>query len=303
MPETPTPEEGLIGLSDALEAAVAQAAESIVCVEARRRHGASGIVWGPDAVVTAAHVIEHTDDVQVYLPDGTQVGGELVGLDAGTDVAVLRADVQGAPRPEFIDAPGLGALALTVGRASAESLGASLGIISGVGGRWRTRMGASVGAYLRTDARMLPGFSGGPLVGASGGVFGMNTSLLARDGGFTIPAAALTPIVDSLLEHGRLRRAFLGVATQPIRLAQAGAPADLTQERGLLITGVDPDGAAAAGGALLGDVILGLGEDNVEETSDLLNTLGPERIGADVSLRVLRAGAVHALKVVPGERE
>lgn len=297
------PQNTLTELSDALEAAVARAAESTVCVEARRRHGASGIVWGPDAVVTAAHVIEESDDVQVHLPDGTRVAGELVGSDAGTDVAVLRVDVRDTPRPEFVDAPALGALALTVGRASADSLGASLGIISAVGGRWRTRTGASVDGYLRTDARMLPGFSGGPLVGASGGVFGMNTSLLARDGGFTIPAAALAPIVDSLREHGRLRRAFLGVATQPIRLAQAGAPADLTQERGLLITGVDPDGAAATGGALLGDVILALDEATVEETSDLLNALGPDRIGADVILRVLRAGAVHELRVVPGERD
>ena len=297
------PQDTLTDLSDALEATVARAAESTVCVQARRRHGASGIVWGPDAVVTAAHVIEHTDDVQVHLPDGTRAAGELVGLDAGTDVAVLRVDVRGAPRPQFIHAPALGALAVTVGRASADTVGASLGIISSVGGRWRTRMGAAVDGYLCTDARMLPGFSGGPLVGASGGVFGMNTSLLARDGGFTIPAAALAPIVDSLLAHGRLRRAFLGVATQPIRLAQAGAPADLTQERGLLITGVDPDGAAATGRALLGDVILALDEDTVEETSDLLNALGPDRIGANGTLRVLRASAVHALRIVPGERD
>ena len=295
--------ETLTELSDALARAVARAAESTVCVAARRRHGASGIVWGPDTVVTAAHVIEHTDDVQVHLPNGGQLAGELAGIDAGTDVAVLRVDVGGAPPPDFLETPALGALALTVGRASADDLGASLGIISGVGGRWRTRTGAAVGAYLRTDARMLPGFSGGPLVGASGGAFGMNTSLLARDGGFTIPADALAPIVDSLLEHGRMRRAFLGVATQPIRLEQAGAPSDVTQRHGLLVTGVDSDGAAAQGGVLLGDVILALDADSVEETSDLLNALGPDRIGAAVPLRVLRARAVHELDVTPGERD
>lgn len=296
------PGETLGDLSAALEAAVARAAESTVLVDARRRFGASGIVWEPDLVVTAAHVIERGNDILVTYPDGSSQPAELAGADAGIDVAVLRVVAGGGTVPQFVEAPGVGALALTVGRPSAQGVSASLGIVSAIAGQWRTQTGALVEGYLRSDAQMLPGFSGGPLVSTRGAVFGMNTSFLSRDGGLTIPHAALRSVVKSLLAHGRLRRAFLGVATQPVPLSQAGAPPMGSQDRGLLVTAVEGDGPAALAGLILGDVLLALGGEPLEDTDQLLGALGPERIGAELSIRVLRAGAVLDLRITPRER-
>ena len=297
------PGEELAELSAALEAAVARAGASTVLIDARRRYGASGIVWGPGILITAAHVIEHSERIAVRFADGRSQRAELAGMDAGADVAVLRVEADSLTVPSFAAPPDVGALALTLGRPSADGISASLGIVSAVGGPWRTRLGVPVSGYLRTDARMLPGFSGGPLVSARGEVFGMNTSLLARDGGFTIPHAALQPLVESLLAHGRVRRAFLGVATQPIAIAQAGAPAGIAQEHGLLVTSVDTGGPAARAGLLLGDVLLALGDTELEDTDELLGSLGAERIEVELPLRVLRAGTLRDLRITPGERD
>ncbi|MER3485283.1 MAG: signal protein PDZ, partial [Chloroflexota bacterium] len=110
---------------------------------------------------------------------------------------------------------------------------ASFGVVSATGGTWRTHQGTSVEGFIRADVAMLPGFSGGPLVDGDGNVVGMNTSMLGRGGGLTIPVAAIESVVASLLAHGKVRRGYLGVGAQAVglnpRLAQA---LGLTQERG-----------------------------------------------------------------------
>ena len=192
------PGETLGDLSAALEAAVARAAESTVLVDARRRFGASGIVWEPDLVVTAAHVIERSSDIRVAYPGGSSQPAELAGADAGIDVAVLQVAAGGGTVPQFVEAPEVGTLALTMGRPSAQGVSASLGIVSAIAGQWRTRTGALVEGYPRSDAQMLSGFSGGPLVSTRGAVLEMNTSFLSRDGGLTIPHANLLTVQAGL---------------------------------------------------------------------------------------------------------
>ena len=198
----------------------------------------------------------------------------------------------------------MGALTLSIGRPRGE-VAASLGLLSARGGAWRTRTGPSIDGFLRTDAIMFPGFSGGPLVDTEGALLGLNTSLYARGGGFAIPTQALSPIVDSLLTHGRLRRAFLGIASQPTALHAAQAE-HAEQEGGLLVVGLDPDGPAQAAGLLVGDIIIRLGDREAEslirETADLLDALGADRIGVETGLEILRAGERHSLRVTPVER-
>jgi S1-C subfamily serine protease len=297
------PDTALVDLSHSLEAAITRAAASTVLVSARQRIGASGIVGAPDTIVTAAHVLQDAESITIGFPDGSQEEAELVGADPGTDVAVLRVPGGAAVVAPRADMPGVGALALTLGRPRLGPPQASLGIISAVGGPWRSRTGYTVMSYLQTDAQMLPGFSGGPLVGGDGATFGMTTSALARDGGTAIPWTALDPIVNAFLSHGRLRRAFLGVATQPIALARAGAPDSISQERGLLVTACDADGPAAAAGVFLGDVLLTFAEAPLQDTDDLLAALGADRIGEAHVLEVLRAGALQRLDVTPTERD
>ena len=132
----------------------------------------------------------------------------------------------------------------------------SLGVVSAVGAEWRAGSGARVGAYLRTDTTLYPGFSGGALVDVQGRVLGMNTSRFARDGGFAIPLDAARPIVETLLKQGRLRRAYLGVASQPARLPKALAQELDGREEALLIVSVEENSPAGRAGVLVGDLLI-----------------------------------------------
>jgi S1-C subfamily serine protease len=297
--------ENLQQVSDALAAAVDTASASTVRVEARRRFPASGIVWSSDGViVTAHHVVEQQDAIQIGLADGQTVAATLVGRDPTTDVAVLRAQTVELTPPAWAEVEAnrlhVGHLVLAVGRPG-RAVQATLGVINTLGDSWRTPTGGSIDRYVQTDVVMYPGFSGGPLLNAAGEVVGMNTSGLLRDASLTVPVPTLRRVVEMLLAHGRMRRGFLGVSTQPVRLPAALA-ASLGQETGLLLTAVEPAGPAEQGGLLLGDTLVGLDGQPVRQHDDLLALMASDRIGATVPGRIIRGGQVQELQVRIGER-
>ncbi|MDH3604679.1 MAG: S1C family serine protease, partial [Candidatus Tectomicrobia bacterium] len=232
--------ESLQQVSDALAAVVDTASASTVRIEARRRFPATGIAWSSDGViVTAHHVVEKQDAIQVGLADGQTATAALVGRDPTTDIAVLRAQTTGLTPPAWAELEAnplhVGHLVLAVGRPG-RSVQATLGVINTLGDNWRTPAGGRIDRYVKTDVVMYPGFSGGPLLNAAGQVVGMNTSGLLRDASLTVPVSTLRGVVDMLLAHGRVRRGFLGVSTQLVRLPAALAES-VGQETGLLLTG------------------------------------------------------------------
>jgi S1-C subfamily serine protease len=203
-----------------------------------------------------------------------------------------------APRSESADLR-VGHLALALGRPG-KTVQATLGIVSALGQSWRTPAGGQVDLYLQTDVVMYPGFSGGPLVDARGQVLGLNTSALLRGVSLAVPVSTLQRVIESLLAHGRMRRGFLGIGIQPVRL-----PVDLAQqvgqETGLLLTQVSDGGPAKQGGMLLGDTIISLDGQPVPHHDALIALLGSDRVGTTVPVRVLRAGQIQVLEVVVGE--
>lgn len=290
-------------LSDALAATVDAVGRSVVRVEARRRGNASGIVWSSDGlVVTAHHAVERDTDIRIGLSDGTVDAADLVGRDPSTDLALLRA--QGADlHPASwaaIDSLRVGHLVLSVGRHDAHAQ-ASLGIVSKREDAWRTPAGGSVDAYVQTDIAVYPGFSGSALVGADGRVLGMNSSWLRRRLPLTLPQRTLSRVVGHLLEHGRMRRGYLGIGAYPTRLPR-GAASDLGQQSGLLVVSVEPDSPAEAAGLFVGDLIVGLGGEPVRHLDDLLALLAEDRIGKPVSVTLIRAGHLTEQTVTIGER-
>jgi S1-C subfamily serine protease len=286
-------------MADAVEAA----GKSIVRVEGRRRMAASGIVWSADGVIVTAHHVVEKDSVTVGLPNGEEVTATLAGRDPTTDLAVLKTDAKGLTAPKWAgtDSLKVGHLVLAAGRPG-KTVQATLGVISALGDVWRTPAGGEIDRYLQTDVVMYPGFSGGPLVSAGGELAGLNTSALLRGVSVTIPTPTVSRIVETLLKHGRVRRGYLGVGAQPVRLP-AGLQDALGQETGLLIASVETDSPAEKGGLMMGDTIVALDGQAVRHLDDLLALLSGDRIGRAVPVKIVRSGEVREISATVGEKE
>lgn len=290
-------------LSDELAALVETAGQSIVKVDARRRLAATGIVMQADGViVTSHHVVTRDDDIHVTLPDGQTLPATLVGRDPSTDLAVLRVGMEGLPVPNWTtsESAGVGQLVLALGRPG-KSVQATLGVVSALGESWQAPSGSQIDRYFQTDVVMYPGFSGGPLVGADGAIFGMNTSALMRGTSITIPTETVQRIGAALLEHGHIKRGYLGVTAQTVRLQEEMAEA-AGQGTGLLVASVEGGSPAAVGGVLQGDVIVRLGHNPTRSMEDLLGLLSGTIVGTAVELKLVRGGEMKALTVTVGER-
>ena len=295
--------EILTSLSNALAETVESADSSVVRVEGRSRLPASGIVWSPDGViVTAHHVLEQDDNINVGFGDGQTVPAALVGRDPTTDLAVLRVQATGLSPSTWAepDDVRVGNLVLALGRPG-QSVRATMGVVSALGGSWRTPTGGTLDRYLQTDLTMYPGFSGGPLVDVSGNILGVNTSALLRNTTLTIPTPTVRQVVQALLSHGRIRRGFLGVGAQPIKLPESTAK-QLGQETGLLLVSVEPDSPAEKGDLFLGDTIVSLGGQPVRHLDDLFGALSGDRVGTSLPVQVLRGGQLRELSVTIGEQ-
>lgn len=290
--------EVLRDLSDAMAEAVQTAGSSVVRVEARRRMPASGIVWSADGlIITAHHVVEYDENIRITLPDGSRAKAALVGRDPNSDVAVLRADTSGLTVPTWAeaDAVRVGHLALAVGRPG-EQLQTTLGVISAVSHSPNDNQ-----YFAQTDVVMYPGFSGGPLVGVTGAFIGLNTSGLMRGISLAVQTPTLRYVADSLLQHGKIRRGYLGVGVQPAKLP-ASVAEQLGQKTGVLVMSVEPDSPAEKGGLFMGDTIVTVDGQPVETGEDLVSSLGGARIGQTVPVRILRGGQVQEARVTVGER-
>lgn len=287
--------QGLAGIVEGTEG-------HVVRVEGRRRIPATGILWSDEGIIaTAHHVVRRESDLRVGLPDGESMPAELIGRDATTDLAALRVKDLSLKAPPWAQPDNLsvGHLVLALGRPG-KSIQATLGIISAVGGSWRTPSGGQVGHFLQTDVVMYPGFSGGPLVSVEGEVLGVNTSAF-RGVSLTLPTPTVSRVMESLLAHGRVRRGYLGVGLQPVRIPEKWV-SELDQETGLLVISVEEDSPAEKSGVLLGDTILALNEEPIRQLDDLLSKLGMEVAGTEASLKILRGGKVETFPVKVGEK-
>jgi S1-C subfamily serine protease len=291
-------------LSDDLASAVERVGGSVVTVNARRRLPATGIVWTTGGlIVTANHVVERDDEITVGLPDGRELPATLVGRDPGTDLALLQVQADGLTAAPRGAAPArIGHFVLAVGRPARPGRWPPTASSPSSAAPWRTPQGAFDG-YIRADVAMLPGFSGGPLVDARGNILGLNSSGFGRGAGLTVPVAAIERAVEALQAHGRIRRGFLGIGAQSVRLPTALVQAhNLVREQGLLIVSVEPDGPAERDGLMLGDVIVALAGEPVAEVEELQGRLSGDWVGRQLPVRIVRAGAPQELTVTVGER-
>jgi S1-C subfamily serine protease len=292
----------LVALSRRIAQLTAERAQHVVRVDGRRRGPGSGIVWSADGLVlTAHHVVERDEELEVGLPSGETASAELVGRDPTTDLALLRIDARGlAAAPWSDEAPAPGDLVLAVSRPG-RSPRASLGTIARTAGEYRSDGGGRVDRWTEVALDLAPGLSGSLVVGAAGVPVGMASAGVVRGAILVVPPATLRRVAGSLLAHGAVRRGFLGVTTLPVRLPPAAA-AGAGQPGALLVSSVEADSPADRGGLLLGDALLALGGAPVTHAGDLLPLLEEERIGQPLAIRLLRAGEVRELTVTVGVR-
>jgi serine protease DegQ len=291
----------LLSLSDALAAAVASVSPAVVAVNARPRLPSTGIHWGSGVVVTADHTVRADEDITVTQSDGRTLPAIIAGRDPGTDLAVLRvrdADIAtaGLGDPASLR---VGHLVLAVGHGPR----ASWGVVSALGGGWRTWRGGEVDQFVRLDLTLYPGFSGGPLVDAQGRVVGVNSSGLSRQLELAIPATTVSRVATELLDKGRVTRGFLGVGLHAVPLPEAlrHALAD-APEIGLMVVSTQPDGPAAKAGVLLGDVLVALDGVPVRGSDDVQRVVSARSVGAQLVATILRAGSPTEIRITVSER-
>ncbi len=286
-------------LSQDIEALVERASKSVVRVDARRGRAGSGIVWDKGFVLTANHVVEQEEDIQVVVDD-TSAKATLVGRDPATDIALLKVDGLNAPAAPRAKVAELrpGQVVLAIGRPG--SLKATFGTISSISTSWRGWRGGDIEGLVQTNAPLYPGFSGGPLVDADGRVVGMNSWVFGRGDGRAIAMDVAERVVQSLQKDGRIKRAYLGIGTQPVPLPEA-VRARVNQESGLLIVTVEPKSPAEKAGLMQGDTLIGLNGASTANLEDLYAGLRRVEVGSTQTVKVIRAGEVKELKITVGE--
>jgi S1-C subfamily serine protease len=295
-------DESLTAFSNQIADLVEAAAPSVVQVHGRRRP-ASGLVYAEDVVLTTARALGREDGLRVRAHDGRALDAELAGWDATTSLAVLKvAGLKAQPLAVESTAPRVGHVALAVARSWSNAVTATAGIVSVMGGPLPVRRGRAIDQVIRISAPMHEGFAGGACLSCGGGAIGVATAAAIRGLGVVIPAAIAWRTAATLLEHGRLKRGYLGIGSQPVPLPDSQRGAAGGREHALLVMNVASGSPAAGAGVLVGDIILTFDGRPIASPEDLLDLLLGDRVGRRVALQVLRGGAAVDLTVEIGER-
>jgi S1-C subfamily serine protease len=290
-------------LSRELSALAAAGAAGVVGLEHRRGQG-SGIVLSPDGyILTNAHVARAGGALRVRRRGAPVAPAELIGADERTDLAVVRTPDAGPPPLALADSRRLqvGQLVMAIGNPFGFDRSVSLGVVSALFRELPTRGGILEG-LIQTDAAVNPGHSGGPLLDMDGRVVGINTAMLTAAGGigFAVPAHTASWVAAVLIQHGEVRRPYLGIRARSEELDPVQAR-DAGQARGVRVVGVEPGTPAADGGLSGGDLLLAANDAPVATLDDLARVLVLARpISVDVD--VLREGARRRLVVRPQPR-
>ena len=297
----------VIGVADTVGPAV-------VRVETRAAAGrsggvGSGVVIAPDGLVlTNSHVVQGAKEVRLADAEGRVMDARTLGEDPDTDLALLRAgSARELPHASLGDSKTLkrGQLVIAIGNPLGFESTVTAGVVSALGRSLRARTGRLIEDVIQTDAALNPGNSGGPLVTSRGEVIGINTAVIMGAQGICFAVASNTAqfVLSELIQHGRVRRSYIGVSGQtaavPRRHARA---ADIENGSGAMIAALEPNGPAALAGLMSLDIIVRADGEPVTGVDDLIRLLNAERIGKRVAIDVLRRGALRSFDVTPTER-
>lgn len=311
---TGTPSTDDAALLDSYSTAVMRAVERVspsvvkidVKASSRRRGGSgSGFIFTPDGLVlTNSHVVRGGSRFELTFNDGQQTLATLIGEDADTDTAVLRTDaamiqpaVLGTSRNLRV-----GQLAIAVGNPFGFQFTVTAGVISALGRSMRSTTGRMIEEVIQTDAALNPGNSGGPLVNSRGEVIGINTATIVSAQGlcFAIGIDTAKFVASQLLQHGRVRRSWIGIAGQNVPLPRRLAyEYQLKEATGILVVSVQEASPASRAALREGDIVIGLDGHSVAGIDELHRLLTPDRAGQHLQLEILRVVQQLQLSITP----
>ena len=299
-------------------------AATTAAVVTRQRATGSGVLLSPDGhILTNAHVVSNARRVRVRLaaetanagasgrasamePAGRMLEAKILGIDRDTDIAVLKMDGQKLPYLELGDSDSLrqGQLVMAFGNPLGLENSVSMGVVSSVA---RQIKPDDTMMYIQTDAPINPGNSGGPLIDMGGRVMGMNTFILSQSGGseglgFAIPSNIIKNIYTQLRDTGHVHRTEIGVSAQSITPALATG-LRLTQDWGIVLADVVPEGPADEAGLQAGDIVLSVNGKTMKNASQLETNLYRYAMGEKVEIAVLRGTQKLTYSVAIAARE
>jgi S1-C subfamily serine protease len=267
----------------------------------------SGFLFTPDGLIlTNSHVVHGSRMIEVTVPDGRHLEASLVGDDPDTDLAVIRVTGEDLKAAVLGDSATLrpGQLVIAIGNPFGFQATVTAGVVSALGRSLRSRSGRLMDNIIQTDAALNPGNSGGPLVDSRGEVVGVNTAVILPAQGmcFAIPANTARWVASHLIQHGRIRRGYLGLGGQTAQLQRRLVlHHQLQAASGMLVLHVEPGSPAQGAGLQEGDVIIALDGETVAGVDDLHRLLTEGRIGVTTPITVIRRAEKRKLEVVPAE--
>ena len=295
--------------SHAVTSAVDVVGPAVVRIEVSRG-GGSGVVFTPDGLIlTNNHVVEKSGRLNVVLPGGHGMRADLVGRDADTDLAVIRAVPDAGESlawARFGDSRAIrvGQIAIAIGNPYGFHHSVTAGVVSALGRSLRSQSDRLMDDIIQTDAALNPGNSGGPLVTTRGEVIGINTAMIMPAHGLCFAIASNTArfVAAKLIRDGRIRRSYIGVAGQHVPIPRALArEQQIAVTSGIFVVSVEAGSPAEKAGLRDGDVVIACADQIVSGIDDLHRILGEDRIGAPTAFTILRRGERRRLTVVPME--
>ncbi|MGO2501879.1 MAG: S1C family serine protease, partial [Cobetia marina] len=267
----------------------------------------SGVILSSDGyILTNNHVIQGADQIQVALRDGRETLAKVVGVDPESDLAALKIDLEDLPTVAIADSTQVhvGDVSLAIGNPFGVGQTVTMGIISATG---RNHLGLNAYEdFIQTDAAINPGNSGGALINTDGSLVGINTAIYSRSGGsqgigFAIPANLARDILESLVDHGRVIRGWLGLEVQELTPSLAHS-FGLSAPQGVVVAAVLRDGPAAQAGLRPGDILTAVAGKRLIDARLAMADIAAVKPGDTLQLNLLRDGKPMEVSVKVGER-